>query len=219
MSDTFKGRREDQRLVTGQGCYTADWTRPGQAYGYFLRSDRAHAEIVALDAAAALRSPGVLGVFTGRDLEQAGFKSPRPISHFKGKDGAVLKSPHRPGLAHGRVRFVGEPVALVVAESEWAAQDAAERISVDYRDLPPLIEPEDAIAPSAPLIHADVPGNLAVEYEYGDRAATDAAFAAAALVVRMAVRAQRIAGSPMEPKSCLAAYDGAGGTYDIYMPN
>jgi len=219
MSDAFKGRREDQRLVTGQGCYTADWTLPGQAHGYFLRSDRAHAEIVALDAAEALRLPGVLGVFTGRDLEQAGFKSPRPISHFKGKDGAVLKSPHRPALAHGRVRFVGEPVALIVAESEWAAQDAAERISVDYRDLPPLIEPEDAIAPAAPLIHADVPGNLAVDYEYGNRAATEAAFAQAAHVVRVELVAQRIAGNPMEPKSCIAAYDAGTGSYDIYMPS
>jgi aerobic carbon-monoxide dehydrogenase large subunit len=219
MSDTFKGRREDQRLVTGQGRYTADWTLPGQAYGYFLRSDLAHAEIVALDATEALRSPGVLGVFSGRDLEQAGFKSPRPISHFKGKDGTVLNSPHRPALAHGRVRFVGEPVALVVAESEWAAQDAAERISIEYRDLPPLIEPEDAIAPSAPLIHADVPGNLAVDYEYGNRAATEAAFAQAAHVVRVELRAQRIAGNPMEPKSCIAAYDAGAGSYDIYMPS
>src|SRR5215472_11915844 len=218
MSDAFKGRREDQRLVTGQGRYTADWTLPGQAHGYFLRSDRAHAEIVALDAAEALRLPGVLGVFSGRDLEQAGFKSPRPISHFKGKDGAVLKSPHRPALAHGRVRFVGEPVALIVAESEWAAQDATERISVDYRDLPPLIEPEDAIAPAAPLIHADVPGNLAVDYEYGNRAATEAAFAQAAHVARVELHAQRIAANPMEPKACVAAYDVRDGSCDIYIP-
>src|SRR5262249_2641587 len=138
MSETFKGRREDQRLVTGHGRYTGDWNLPNETYGWFLRSDRAHAEIASIDVDAPLRSPGVLGVFVGTDLADAGFKSPRPSAHFKGKDGAVLKSPNRPALAHGRVRFVGEPVALVVAGSEWAAQDAAERIAVDYRDLPPL---------------------------------------------------------------------------------
>jgi carbon-monoxide dehydrogenase large subunit len=218
MSGVFKGRREDQRLITGQGRYTADWNLPGQAYGHFLRSDRAHAEIAKLDVGAALGSPAVLGVFSGRDLAQSGFKSPRPISHFKGKDGTVLKSPHRSALAHERVRFVGEAVALIVAESEWAAQDAAERITVEYRDLAPLIEPEDALTSSAPLIHADVPGNLAVDYEYGNRAATEAAFARAAHVVRVDLRAQRVAGNPMEPKACVAAYDAGTGGYDIYMP-
>ncbi len=219
MSGAFKGRREDLRLISGQGCYTADWSLPGQAHGYFLRSDRAHAEIATLDLGEASRAPGVLGVFSGRDVVHAGLKSPRPMAHFKGKDSSVLKAPQRPALAHERVRFVGEPVALVVAESEWAAQDAAERIVVDYRDLPALVEPEDALAPSAPALHADAPGNLAVDYEYGNRAATDAAFAQAALVVRIALRAQRIAGNPMEPKACLAAYDAASGSYDIYMPN
>jgi aerobic carbon-monoxide dehydrogenase large subunit len=218
MSETFKGRREDQRLVTGRGRYTGDWDLPGQAYGWFLRSDRAHAEIATIDVDAASRLPGVLGVFVGADLAQAGFKSPRPIAHFKGKDGSVLKSPHRPALAHGRVRFVGEPVALVVADSEWAAQDAAELITVDYRDLPPLIEPEDAIAASAQPIHTDVPGNIAVDYEYGNQAATDAAFAQAAHVVRVALRAERLAGNPMEPKACVASYDRATQTYDVYMP-
>ena len=218
MSGVFKGRREDGRLITGQGRYTADWNLPGQAYGCFLRSDRAHAEIAMLDVAEASRMPGVLAVITGRDLVQSGFKTPRPIAHFKGKDGTVLKSPQRPALAHAVVRFVGEPVALVVAESEWLAQDAAERIAVDYRDLAPLIEPEDALASSAPLVHADVPGNVAVDYEYGDRAATEAAFARAAQVVRVDLRAQRIAGNPMEPKACVAAYDAGTGNYNIYMP-
>jgi aerobic carbon-monoxide dehydrogenase large subunit len=218
MSGAFHGRREDLRLVTGQGQYTADWNLPGQVYGYFLRADRAHAEIVTLDTAAASRAPGVVGIFAGQDLAKAGFKSPRPMSNIKVKEGSVLKIPQRPALAQGRVRFVGEPLALVVAETEWAAQDAAERIVVDYRDLPALTEPEDALAASAPALHADAPGNIALEYEYGNRAATDAAFADAAHVVRMELRAQRIAGNPMEPKACVAAYDAGSGTYDIYMP-
>ena len=207
MSGAFKGRREDLRLLTGQGRYTADWDLPGQARGYFLRSDRPHAEIVAIDTAAAMAGPGVLAVFSGEHVIKAGFKSPRPILHFKGKDGAAIKVPHRPALAHERVRFVGEAVALVVAETEAAAQDAAERIVVDYRDLPVVIEAADALAAAAPLIHADVPGNLAVDYEYGSRAPVEEAFAKAAQVVRLTLEAQRISGNPMEPKSCLAAYD------------
>ena len=218
MSAAFKGRREDLRLVTGKGQYTADWNLPGQAYGHFLRADRAHAEIVSLDSSEALSLPGVLGVFTGEDLAKAGYKSPRPLMHFKGKDGAVLKNPHRPALAQGRVRFVGEPVALVVAESEIAAQDAAERIVVEYRDLPATVTPEDAMAPGAPTLHADAPGNLALDYEYGNRDATEAAFAKAARVVRVKLGAQRISGAPMEPKSALAAFDPQTGRFDIYMP-
>src|SRR5690349_7297814 len=127
MSAAFKGRREDLRLITGQGRYTADWNLPGQAYAHFLRADRAHAEIVGIDTSAAKASPGVLAVIIGEDLERAGFKSPRPLMFFKGKGGAELKNPHRPPLAHGRVRFVGEAVAMVIAESETQAQDAAEK--------------------------------------------------------------------------------------------
>jgi carbon-monoxide dehydrogenase large subunit len=218
MSGAFKGRREDLRLLTGQGRYTADWNLPGQAYGHFLRADRAHAEIAAIDIVAAAASPGVLGVFTGEHLVKAGYKSPRPILHFKGKDGSVIKVPHRHALAHDRVRFVGEPVALVVAESEAAAQDAAELIAVDYRDLPVAVEAAAALAAGAPLIHADAPGNLAVDYEYGARAPVDEAFAKAARVVRVTLEAQRISGNPMEPKSCLAAFDPKTGMHDIYMP-
>src|SRR3981189_2160042 len=142
MSGVFKGRREGGRLVRGQGRYPADWNRPGQAYGCFLRSDRAHAEIAMLDVAEAPRLPGVLAVITGRDLVQSGFKTPRPIAPFKGRGGRVLNGPQRPALAHGVVRFVGEPVALVVAESEWLAQDAAERSAVDYSELAPPIQRE-----------------------------------------------------------------------------
>ena len=218
MSDTFKGRREDLRLVTGRGRFTADWSLPGELHGCFLRSDRAHAEITALDASQALSSPGVRAVLTGDDLVRAGIKNPRPLAHFKGKDGTALKVPHRHALAHGRVRFVGEPVALVVADSETAAQDAAERIVVSYRDLPAVIDAADALAAGAPQLHADVPGNLAVDYEYGNRAATEAAFASAHRVVRVTVEAQRIAGNPMEPKSCLAACDPATGICDLYLP-
>jgi carbon-monoxide dehydrogenase large subunit len=217
MSTLFKGRREDFRLVTGQGRYTADWNLPGQAYGHFVRADRAHAEITAIDITAAASTPGVLAVFVGKDLVDAGFGSPHPIP-LKGKDGAALKVPHRNALALGRVRYVGEPVALVVAESERAAQEAAERIAIDYRDLPVVIDPADALAATAPQLHADVPGNLALEYEYGRLPPVEQAFARAARIVRLTLQAQRIAGNPMEPKACLAAYDPHADIHHIYMP-
>src|SRR4029077_9434527 len=115
-SAVFKGRREDPRLVTGQGKYTSDWNLPGQLYAYFLRSDRAHAEIVSLDTAPALASSGVVAVFTGADTARAGFKSTPQLARYPGRGGATIKVPHRDGLANARVRFVGQEVALVVAE-------------------------------------------------------------------------------------------------------
>jgi carbon-monoxide dehydrogenase large subunit len=218
VSDVFKGRREDFRLVTGQGHYTADWNLPNQAYGQFLRSDHAHAEIVAIDISEAKVMPGVVCILTGEDMAAAEFKSPPPISFFKGKGGSQLKNPHRSALACKRVRFVGEPVALVVAETEAAAADALERIAVDYRPLPVVVDAADALKSDAPQLHEDVPGNLAIDYEFGDRAATDAAIATAAHVVRLSLDCQRISGVPMEPKSGLAAYDAKTGIYDIYVP-
>ena len=215
---TSQGRREDFRLVSGKGQYTADWNLAGQAHASFLRSDHAHAEIVSIDTSAALAVPGVLAVLTGDDVVKAGFKTPPAILFMKGKGGSAFKMPHRHALAHERVRFVGEPVALVVAETEAGAQDGVERVAVEYRDLPPVVTAEDALAPSAPQLHADVPGNLAMDYEYGALAPVEAAFATAAHVVRVTLDAQRISGNPMEPKACLAAYDPATGIYNVYLP-
>src|SRR5262245_39947630 len=135
MSDEFKGRREDHRLVTGHGRYASDWNLPGQLYGAFLRSDRAHAEIVSLDTRPALAMPGVIAVLTGADTARANLKVAQPIFKFPGRGGMMLKVPHRDVLANGRVRFVGQEIALVVAETAALAQDAVEAIAVDYRDL------------------------------------------------------------------------------------
>ena len=128
MSARFKGRREDLRLVTGQGKFTSDWSLPGQLYAYFLRSERAHAEIVSLGTSQAAKSPGVVAVFTGADTAKAGFKSTPQLARYPGRGGATIKVPHRDGLANQRVRFVGQEVALVVATSASAAQDAVEKI-------------------------------------------------------------------------------------------
>ncbi len=216
MSGDFKGRREDHRLVTGQGRYAADWNLPGQLYGHFLRSDRAHAELVALNAQPALAAPGVVAVFTGADTAKANFKVAPALVKFPGRGGTALKMPHRDVLANGRVRFVGQEVALVVAESAAAAQDAAEAIEIGYRDLPLVVDAVEALAPGAPLLHADIPGNLCFDFEYGDEAATTEAFARAAHVTRLTLEAQRMVGNPMEPKACLAAYDPAADRYDLY---
>ncbi len=217
MSAGFKGRREDLRLVTGQGKYTSDWNLPGQLHGAFLRSDRAHAEIVSVDTAPARASSGVVAVFTGADTAQAGFKSTPQLARYPGRGGATLKVPHRDGLANGRVRFVGQEVALVVAETALAAQDAAEKIAVEYRDLPAVVDAEAALAPGAGQLYPEIPGNLCFDYEYGDEAGTNSALARAAHVTRITLDSKRMVGNPMEPKACLAAYDAASDKYDLYV--
>src|SRR5207253_3567928 len=148
----LKGRLEDDRMLTGRGKYVSDWNLPGQAYGHFLRSDRAHAEILSLDAAAARAAPGVIAVFTGEDVKNA-LKSLPCALPVKGRGGMELINPGRPALAQGRVRFAGDAVALVVAESAVAAQDASELLIIEYRDLPAVVRAEDALKPGAPLVH------------------------------------------------------------------
>jgi carbon-monoxide dehydrogenase large subunit len=216
MSHPFKGRREDLRLITGQGRYTDDWNLPGQLHACFLRSDRAHAEIASLDVTAARAMPGVVAVLTGADTARAGFKSAPPLVKYPGRGGMTLKVPHRDVLANDRVRFVGQEIALVVADSRHAAQDAAEAITVEYRDLPALVDAADALASAAPVLHPEIPGNLCFDYEYGNEAATNEAFARAAHVTRLTLDSQRVVGNPMEPKACLVAYDAATDTYDVY---
>jgi aerobic carbon-monoxide dehydrogenase large subunit len=205
-------------LVTGRGRYTADHEFDGQAAGYFLRADRAHAKIVRIDVDEAKRLPGVLDVLTGADLVATGWKGVPAAAFFKGVGGSSLRVPFRTGLAHGRVRFVGEPVALVVAETEHIAQDAAELVAIAYEDLPTLVEASDAIADGAVALHEELPDNLAFDYEYGDRKSTEPGFAQAAHVVRVELRAQRISGNPMEPKSCVARYDAAEDAFDLCIP-
>jgi aerobic carbon-monoxide dehydrogenase large subunit len=213
----FAGRREDDRLLTGQGRYTADWNLPGQLHGCFLRSDRAHAEIVSLNLDAALRSSQVVKIFTEKDT--ADLKTPPPWVKLAGKGGSELKVPHREVLAGARVRFVGQTVALVVAESAHAAQDAAELIEIEYRELQAVAEGPAALQAGAPQLHDAIPGNLALEFEYGDEKAAAEAFAKAAHVTRLTLDSTRVAGNPLEPKACLAAYDAAAGTWDLYSPS
>ncbi|OGA37654.1 MAG: hypothetical protein A3G24_04360 [Betaproteobacteria bacterium RIFCSPLOWO2_12_FULL_62_13] len=216
--ESAMSRREDFRLITGQGRYTADWNLPNQLHAVFLRSDRAHAEILRLDATRALTHPGIVAVFTGEDARQAGFKSLPNIVSYPGKDGQPLRKPHHPVLAMDRVRYVGEPVAMIVAETAALAEDARDVIEIEYRDLTAVTTFEGAAAEGAPQLHTDVPGNVAFEYESGDEEAVAAAFARAKYVSRLTVESQRLVGNALEPRACLVAFDAASGRYTIHVP-
>src|SRR5918999_1841681 len=213
------GRRvEDLRLITGAGRYASDWNAPGQLYGHFVRTDRAHAEIVSVDTKNAAAFPGVKGVFTGEDAVKAGYTKAPHTMQFAGKNGMKAQGPDRPVLAHGKVRFVGEAVALVVADSAEAAADAADLVEVEYRDLPSVTDAEAALEPGAPQLADNVPGNLAWEAEIGDKKSVDDAFAKAAHITKAKAISTRVTASPMGPRTCLVAYDKATDTYKIHSP-
>ncbi len=211
-------RLEDLRLIKGEGCYAADWSLPNQAHGYFVRADRAHAKIVAIDIDAARKAQGVLGVYIGADAVSAGYVKPMSMLTFAGKDGKKANLPERPVLAHGKVRFVGDLVALVVAETALQAQDAAELIEVVYEELPVVVVPEAALAAGAPQLHDNVPGNVSFEQEAGDAAAVAAAFAQAAHITKLKLDCTRVAPNPMELRACLVGYDAASESYTVHVP-
>ena len=203
-------------MLTGRGRYVSDWILPGQAAGHFLRADRAHARIVAIDAAAAKAMPGVLDVIVGRELVEAGLKPIPAAAPFKWKDGSEQRQAQRPSLAHEVVRHVGEPVALIVAESAAQAQDAAEAVMVEYEDLPAVTTAAQAIAAGAPQLHPGAPGNLVLDFAAGDETATDAAFAKAAKVVKLTAYHSRVVGNPMEPRAAMGSYDPAKDMYFLH---
>jgi carbon-monoxide dehydrogenase large subunit len=212
----MKGRLEDLRLLTGRGCYISDLSFPKQAHAAFLRSDRAHARIKSLDVAAALALPGVLIVLTGKDELEAGWKSLPTHLAVNDRSGQPLRKPRRPALAHERVRYVGECVACVVAESAAIAQDALERIDVEYEELPLVVDGRQALVAGAPELHPEFPGNLAFDYGSGDEAATNEAFERAARVVRLTLNNTRVIGNPMEPRACAGVYEAAEGRYTLH---
>ncbi len=203
-------------MLQGRGRYVSDWNVPGQAHGHFLRADRPHARIVSLDASGALAMPGVVAVLTGDDVAAAGAQSLPAAAPMKGRGGAELLKPPHPMLAQGRVRYVGEPVALVIAETAAIAQDAAEAVMVDYEDLPAVVRASDALESGAPQLHEGVPGNLVLDFEGGDAAATDAAFKRAVKVVSLSAYHTRVVGNPMEPRACVGDWDGEAGSYTLH---
>ncbi|MBK1660160.1 xanthine dehydrogenase family protein molybdopterin-binding subunit [Paracraurococcus ruber] len=200
-------RIEDRALLAGQGLFTDDVAPAGHLHLYFLRSPHAHARILSLDTAPALAIPGVVAVITAEDLAKAGAKAMQVTLPFKRPDGSALAAPPRPVLAEGHVRFVGEPVAAVIAESAQAARDGAEAVVLEVEDLPAVIGLKAAAAPGAPLVWPAATGNVVAETRYGDAAATEAAFNSAAHVVSLDLVNQRLAPVSMEPRVVLAEYD------------
>jgi carbon-monoxide dehydrogenase large subunit len=215
-------RKEDLRLVTGSGRYGDDFVLPRMAYAAFVRSPHAHARIRAIGEEAALALPGALAVFTGADYVADGLK---PIPHDAGLMGppdlavrlraGPITPPHWP-LPVERTRFVGEAVAMVVADSIAAAKDMAEQVHVDYAPLPAVARAADATRPGAPPLWDEAPDNLCIDIEAGDAEATAAAFARAAHVVRLDTWVQRVTGVPLEPRTTIADYDRASGHYTLY---
>jgi aerobic carbon-monoxide dehydrogenase large subunit len=211
-----RGRIEDQRMLTGRGRYVSDWNLPGQAAGHFLRSDRPHAKILSIDASAALAMPGVIAVITGAELAAAGLKPIPAAAPFKWADGSEQRPALRPSLAHDVVRHVGEPVALIVAETAAQAQDAAEAVAVEFEELPAVTTAAEALAEGAPRLHAGAPENLVLDFEGGDAAATAAAFAKAAKIVKLRAYHSRVVGNPMEPRAAMGSYDPAKDMYFLH---
>jgi len=210
-------RQEDPTLLRGEGRYTDDMNLPNQAYCVMVRSQVAHGVIKGIDTAEAKTMPGVLGVWTGVDLAAYGpLKTLIPVPN---RDGTPMKMPTRPSLAIDKVRFVGDPVAFVVAETLAQAKDAAEAVMVDIDTLPAVTDAREATKPGAPLVFDDAPGNICVDYLYGDSAKVAEAFAKAAHVTRLRLVSNRIVVCAMEPRSALAEYDAKTDRYTLRAGN
>ena len=209
-------RREDFRFLTGQGNYTDDINRPNQTYAYILRSPHAHARIRGIDTAAARDAAGVVAVFTGSDMQADGVKGLPCGWQIHSKDGSPMAEPPHPPLAYDTVRHVGDPVAVVIADSLAQARDAAELIEVDYEELPAVVSMDAALAPGAPQLHAEAAGNLCYDWHLGDQGAVDAAFARAKHVTRIDLVNTRLVPNAMEPRSYIGEYDRALGEYTLY---
>lgn len=209
-------RLEDEGLLQGAGRYADDFSLPGQTHLAFQRSPYPHARIVRIDTSAALGLPGVLGVYTGADLVQAGVKPMPGNAGFKRADGVAASPPRHP-LAYERVRHVGEAVVAVVAETPQQARDAAEAVYVEYEELPMVVNLDDATREGAPTLCAEAPDNIAAEMRHGQAAACDAAFAQAAHVVALEVVNQRLAALTLEPRTVLAFPDPADGRLTLRM--
>jgi carbon-monoxide dehydrogenase large subunit len=211
-------RKEDDTLVRGKGKYTDDFTLPGQAYCWMVRSSHAHGIIKGIGTAAARAMPGVLGVWTGKDLEAAGYGPFTCGLPLKSRDGSPLLQTNRPALATDKVRFVGDPIAFVVAETLAQARDAAEAVELDIAPLPAVTDAAEAAKPGAPLLYDHIPDNVALDYHYGDTAKIEAAFASAAHVTKLDIVNTRVAVVSMEPRAALAAFDKAAERFTLQVP-
>jgi carbon-monoxide dehydrogenase large subunit len=209
-------RKEDRRFLLGKGRYTDDIRLPQQTYAVFVRSPYAHAAIRGIDAAAALAAPGVLAVLTGADVAADGLGGLPCGWQITNKDGSKMVEPPHPALAQGKVRHVGDPVAMVIAETRAQAHDAALRVEVDYDPQPVVAHLRSAAAAGAPQVWDEAPGNVCFDWHLGDAAATDAAFAGAAKVVAIDLTNNRVAPNAIEPRAAIGDYNAAEDHYTLY---
>ena len=210
-------RLEDDRLLTGKGRYSDDLELAGQCWLVLLRSPYAHARVGGIDLAEARKSPGVVAAWSIADLRADGVGHIPFPPLFKRADGSPMAAPQRELLADGEVFYVGQPVAAIVAATRVQAQDAAEQISIDYEDLPCVVDAKQAVRPGAPLVWPQATGNVSAESEYGDKAAVEAAFAKAAHVTTIENRNQRVIAMALEPRACMAVHEDARTT--LYTQN
>ena len=210
-------RREDQRFVTGSGAYLDDLAFDGLAQAVVLRSPHAHARVRSIEIEAARCAPGVLAVLTAADVDADGLKPFRPYGEANTQTGEPFAFIPQPLLAADKVRFVGEPVALIVAETRAQALDAAELIAVDYDALPAVTTAEAARAADAPQLATDIPGNTCLDWQTGDSAAVNRAFADAAHIVSLRLGNHRVVTNPMEPRGAVGSFDAATGRYTLHV--
>jgi carbon-monoxide dehydrogenase large subunit len=209
-------RKEDQRFVTGKGRYTADIDRPGQAYAAFVRSPHAHARIKAIDSKAATAMPGVLAVLAGTELvaDKIGNLICGWLIHSK--DGSPMKMAPHPALAHEKACHVGDPVAVVVAETLWQAKDAAEKVRCDFEVLPAVADVAKAQEKGAPQIHQGAPGNSIYQWHLGDAKAVEAAFKSAKHVTRLDIRNNRLVPNALGTRAAIGEYDAGGDSFTLW---
>src|SRR5882724_7044579 len=220
MADTGMGasvkRKEDQRFITGKGQYTDDINRPGQTWAYFVRSPHAHATLKKIDAAAALASPGCLAVLTGADIAKDKVGGLICGWMIHSKDGSPMKAGAHPALAQGKVRYVGDHVAVVIAETLAQARDAAEKVSVDYDVLPAAVDVATTQNAGQPQIHAEAPSNTVYQWHLGDKAKVDAAFAAAKHVTKIDLINNRLIPNAIEPRAAIGDYDSGQDSFTLW---
>ena len=200
-------RKEDKRFITGKGRYTDDMARPGVKHAVFVRSPHAHAKIKSIDTSSAMSTPGVISVLTGAELQADGIGNLICGWMIHSKDGSPMNMGAWRALEHETVRHVGQAVAIVIAETQGIARDAAEAVKVDYEELPVVTEAVDALKSEAPQLHPEAAGNLIYDWEIGDAAQTDAAISGASRVVKLDITNNRLAPNAMEPRAALAEYD------------
>jgi carbon-monoxide dehydrogenase large subunit len=209
-------RKEDYRFLSGRGTYTDDINRHGQLHACIKRSDRPHAKLGGIDTKAAAKAPGVVAVFTGADMAADNVGGLPCGWQIHNKDGSPMAEPPHPVLAVGKVRHVGDPVAVVIATTKQAAKDAAEALVIDYQDLPAVASLTDAVKAGAALVHDDAAGNVCYDWHIGDKAAVDAAFAGAVKVVKLELENNRLIPNAMEPRAAIGDFDTSNGDYTLY---